>query len=68
MKFKSRVLTHFSGCCGPLWKQITFKLQFLVGAPSKAKYLHITVSLWGAFERRVAYLFVIRFVEHYMSG
>ena len=27
MKFKSRVglLTHFSGCWGPLWKQITFK-------------------------------------------
>ena len=22
MKFKSRVLTHFSGCWGPLWKQI----------------------------------------------
>jgi len=31
MKFKSRVLTHFSGCSGLLWKQITFKLQLLLG-------------------------------------
>jgi len=49
MKFKSRIglLTHFSGCWGPLWKQITFKLQLLLRAPVKAKYLHITVSLGG---------------------
>jgi len=31
MKFESRVLTHFSGGWGPLWKQITFKLQLLLG-------------------------------------
>jgi len=49
MKFMSRAgpLTHFSGCWGPLWKQITFKLQLLFGAPFKAKYLHITVSVGG---------------------
>jgi len=35
MKFKSRVLTHFSGCWGPLWKWITFKLQLLLGPLSK---------------------------------
>jgi len=29
MKFKSRVLTHFSACRGPFWKQITWALQFL---------------------------------------
>ena len=31
MKFNSRVLTYFRGCWGPLWKQITFKLQLLLG-------------------------------------
>jgi len=29
MKFKSRVLTHFSGCWGPLRKQSTCTLHFL---------------------------------------
>jgi len=36
VKFKSRVglHTHFSGCWGPIWKQITYTLPFLLGAPS----------------------------------
>ena len=47
IKFKSRVLTQFSGGWGPLCKQITFKLQLLLGAPLKAKFLHITISVGG---------------------
>jgi len=47
MKFKSNVLTHFSGCCEPLRKQITFKLQLLLRAPLEAKHLHTAVSVGG---------------------
>jgi len=53
IKFKSRVLIHLSGGRGPLWKQITFKLQLLLGGPLKVKYLNITVSVAGGLESRV---------------
>jgi len=53
MKFKSRVLTHFRGCWGPLSKQITFKSQLLLQAPLNAKYLYITVSLGAPLKVRV---------------
>jgi len=49
MKFESRVLKHFSGFWGPLWKQITMKLQLLLGGPLKAEYVHITVSFRCTF-------------------
>ena len=42
MKFESRVLTHFSGVWGPLWKQNTCTLQFLMGGPLEAEYLLMT--------------------------
>jgi len=55
MKFKRRVFTPFSGYWWPLWKQIIFKLQLLLGAPLKTKHLHITVSV-GALWRQSTYL------------
>ena len=51
-KFWSRVLTQFCGSWGPLWKQITFKLQLLLGAPLKAKYLQVSLCR-EVFESRV---------------
>jgi len=32
---------------GALWEQNTYTLQLLLGAPSKAKYLHTRVSVEG---------------------
>jgi len=43
MKFKRGVLTHFTDCWGPLWKQITFKLQLLLGLLWKQ-----SIYLWSA--------------------
>jgi len=54
MTFKSRVLAHFSGCWGTLWKQITFELQLLLGA------------LWKE-STCAEYLVMICFVVYYMS-
>jgi len=56
MKFKSRVLTHFSGCWEPLWKQTPSNCSCCWGpfeskvpadysfwrGPLKAQYLHIS--------------------------
>ena len=67
MKFKSRVLTHFSGCWGPLWKQIPWNCSCCWGpfeskvpahysfckGPLKAEYLYITVSFSGPVERKL---------------
>ena len=62
--FKSRVLTYVGGpfqsrvstyrdCCGPLWKKRTYTLQLLLGALSKAEYLHITMVVGSPFKSRV---------------
>ena len=44
--FESRVLSHSSCCWGPLQKQSTCAMQWLL-APLKVEYLHITVAVGG---------------------
>jgi len=41
--FESKLLTHYNCCVGPLWKHSTCTLQFLLVAPLKARYSHITI-------------------------
>jgi len=38
----------------------------VVGAPLEEKYLHISDSVGGTFESRVAYLLMTCFVAHYV--
>jgi len=37
--FESTALTHYSCYWRPLWKQSTYTLKLLLGAPLKASYL-----------------------------
>jgi len=65
MKFKSRELTHFSGCWGPFESRLP-SIEVVVGGPFESKYLHISVSVGGPL--KAEYLLMIFFVAHYMNG
>jgi len=56
---ESKVLTHYSCCWGPLWKQSIYPLQFLIEPLQwswKAEYLHISVAVGGSL--KVDYLHI----------
>jgi len=51
--FENIVLTHYSCCWRPLWKQSTCTLQLALMGISKSEYLHITIAVEGAFNSSV---------------
>ena len=53
---QSKLLRHYSGGWGPLWKQSTYTLQLLLGAPLKAEYLHITVVVGAPLKARYLHI------------
>ena len=42
----SHTTVSFRGPFNEVWKQSTYTFQWLLGAPLKVKYLHITVTCW----------------------
>jgi len=48
----SSLLTNYSCCWGPLWKQGTYTFNVDVWAPLKAQYLHITVVVLTTLKAR----------------
>jgi len=51
--FESMILTHYSCCWWPLWKQGTYTLLLLVGGIFECKEFYITVAVGGTFKSRV---------------
>jgi len=49
----SSLLTHYSCCWWPLWKQGTYTIKLLLGALLKARCLHITNAVGDPFESMV---------------
>jgi len=48
----SSLLTHYSCCWWPLWKQGTYTLQLLLVVHLKVWYLHIKIAVRGLFESK----------------
>jgi len=70
--FESNVLTPYNCCLELRWKQCTYTLHLLLGAPLKATYLHITIAVGGPLKARylqatiaVVDLFESRVLTHY---
>ena len=49
---QNKLLTHYKGVWGPLWKESVYTLQLLLGALLKVENFHITVAVGGLFQSK----------------
>jgi len=49
--FESRVLTHYN-CCWGLFESMKFYITIAVGAPLKARCLHIIMAVGGGLSKQ----------------